>query len=134
MSYVWIILHLIGLVAILSVSSGWTLTFHRFLCWLSCPGDEAAKAETSAAAKKRKAEGDGSGIKTKKPAAAPKESDKKPDAADTVKPKNDREDVPAQEERQDAEEGKYFTFCTHNFVNAPEIHNISAPSLVLVVF
>ncbi|XP_032438420.1 uncharacterized protein LOC116732400 isoform X3 [Xiphophorus hellerii] len=70
----------------------------------SCPGDEAAKAETSAAAKKRKTEGDGSGIKTKKPAAAPKESDEKPDAADTVKPTNDREDVPAQEERQDAEE------------------------------
>ncbi|XP_043953499.1 zinc finger protein 638-like [Gambusia affinis] len=70
-------------------------------CW---PGDEAAKAETSPAAKKRKTEGDGSGIKTEKPAAAPEESDEKPGAADTVKPKNGQEDDPAQEQRQDAEE------------------------------
>ncbi|PWA32950.1 hypothetical protein CCH79_00015509 [Gambusia affinis] len=68
------------------------------------PGDEAAKAETSPAAKKRKTEGDGSGIKTEKPAAAPEESDEKPGAADTVKPKDGQEDDPAQEQRQDAEE------------------------------
>ncbi|XP_008433856.1 uncharacterized protein LOC103480614 isoform X2 [Poecilia reticulata] len=63
-------------------------------CW---PADEAAKAETSSAAKRRKTEGDGSGGKTRKPAAAPEE-------ADALKPGSDQDDVPAQAERQEAEE------------------------------
>ncbi|KAM4714519.1 uncharacterized protein FYW61_019490 isoform 1-T2 [Anableps anableps] len=62
----------------------------------SSPGDEAAtagtQAETSSAAKKRRTEGDDSGIKTKKAAADTRESENEP--------VNDQESVAAQEELQ----------------------------------